>query len=85
MKTLASRSRVIVLALGLLLAPVAHAEHDSDRYDHERRDRDGYVFAATRQLNRSDQPTLLKATLLPVTVILDILFLPIAALADAVD
>ena len=88
MAPIAKRLRVVVLALGLLLAPLAHAEYDSDRYDrydHGRRDHDGYMFAATRSLNHSDAPTLLKATLLPLTLVADIVFLPIAALADAVS
>jgi hypothetical protein len=85
MERLGTRLRVIVLALGLLLAPLAHAEYDSDRYDRDHRDRDGYMFAATRSLNHADAPTLLKATLLPLTLVVDIVFLPIAALADAVS
>jgi hypothetical protein len=85
MAHIATRLRVIVLALGLLLTPLAHAGYDSDRYDHGRRDHDSYMFAATRSLNHSDTPTLLKATLLPLTLVADIVFLPIAALADAVS
>jgi uncharacterized protein YceK len=80
-----TRLRVIVLALVVLLGSVAHATHESDRYDRDPGDRDGYMFAATRQLNHTEARTLLKATLLPMALILDILFLPIAALADAVS
>jgi uncharacterized protein YceK len=85
MRFIGERVRVVVLVLVVCLGSVAHAAHDSGRYEGEPRDGNGYMFAATRQLNHTDAPVLLKATLLPMTLVLDIVFLPIAALADAVS
>jgi uncharacterized protein YceK len=54
---------------------------ETDRYD---RDRGGYVFATTRGVNEMDVHPALKVTILPVALILDLVFLPFALLADTV-
>ena len=57
---------------------------DGDRYDRDRDERDhgGYVFATTRGLNEMDMNPALKITILPVAVLLDVVFLPFALIAD---
>ena len=72
--------RVLMFVLLVTFGSAAQARHE---YGDDRGD-DRYVFAMTRSVNQMEAPTLLKATLLPLTVVGDILFLPIAALADAV-
>ena len=75
-----TRAAAILAAATLLLgSSVGAYDRDSDRY---RREDDRYVFATTRGVNHMDAPTALKVPLLPVAVILDIVFLPFAALAD---
>lgn len=80
------RSRVrIALALFLLLfaqLPVIYArDYDGD----ERREHQRYVFSTTRSLNAMDTAPVLKLTLLPVAVLLDLVFLPFTAIADALS
>jgi hypothetical protein len=77
--------------------PSAHAEHHGRDYDdraYDDRDygerdhgrhRGGYnsdyIFAATRAVNDMDAPEGLKITLIPVTLIVDLAFLPFATIA----
>ena len=54
------------------------------RYDHDSRN-DSYTFATTRGVNQMDVHPALRLTILPVAVVVDLVFLPFALLADAVS
>jgi len=81
-----SAPRRALLALVLVASTMVHAyaRDDGDRYDRDRYERDhgGYVFATTRGLNEMDMNPALKITILPVAVLLDVVFLPFALIAD---
>ena len=75
------RNRLVRIGVVLLLAlsvtvgassRIAHADEQSLRFN------DNYVFATTRGLNEMDMHPAFKATLLPVTIILDTVLLPFA-------
>lgn len=55
-------------------APTSFAQVDSGG--------DQYTFALTRQLNRTNVHPVWKLTILPVAIVLDLVFLPLALLAD---
>lgn len=77
-------SLVLVLACALVtgvLQRPAHARYE-DPYDH---DRDSYVFATTRGLNEVDVHPALKLPAWPLAFVIDLVFLPFAALADAMN
>ena len=76
--------RRALLALVLVVSTTLGAyARDGDRDDRDReRDRGGYVFATTRGLNEMDMNPALKITILPVAVLLDVVFLPFALIAD---
>ena len=75
----------IAFALLLLLSahlPAAYARgYDGD----ERREHDRYLFSATRSVNEMDTAPVLKLTLLPGAVLIDLVFLPFEAVADALS
>jgi len=76
---------VLVLACALVtggLQRPAHARHEDRYYYH---DRDSYVFATTRGLNDLDIHPALKLPVWPLAFVLDLVFLPFAALADAMN
>jgi len=77
-----SPSAVMLLLATLLLGSLggARAYHDDD--SRFARDRGGYVFATTRALNEMDIHPALKVPILPVAVVLDVVFLPFALIAD---
>ena len=78
------RRRWVALALFICIAGAGGAW--ADRYDEDRyADRSGgqYVFAVTRGLNEGSLHPALKVTLLPLTLIADLVFLPFALTADA--
>jgi uncharacterized protein YceK len=80
-----SAPRRALLAFVLVISTMVHAyARDDDRSDRDRYDRDhgGYVFATTRGLNEMDMNPALKITILPVAVLLDVVFLPFALIAD---
>lgn len=66
----------MVLAVHLFSAPPAHAAREGFN--------DEYVFATTKSLNDADMNSALKVTLIPVTVVLDVAFLPFAVVAGFV-
>lgn len=71
----------LALAAVLLAAPAPGFARD--RYDDDRgRGDDRYVFATTRGLTDMDIHPALKIPALPLAIILDIVFFPIALLAD---
>jgi hypothetical protein len=55
--------------------------YDDDRPHHRNSYNSDYIFATTRGLNDMDAPEGLKITLIPVTLVLDIAFLPFATIA----
>jgi hypothetical protein len=72
----------LFLAVWILLGASQVLAGDS-RYDEPRHER--YVFATTRGVNEMDVHPALKVTILPLAVLLDVLFLPFASLADAMS
>ena len=72
-----------VLALLLALATSQASLARDSRYDRDRQ-HDSYVFATTRGVNDLDVHPAVRLTLLPVAVVIDVIFLPFALLADAV-
>ena len=82
---------VLALVCALVTAvpqPSAYATHE-DGYAHDgyghRQDDGRYVFATTRGLNELDMHPAFKLPVWPVAFILDLVFLPFAALADATN
>ena len=76
-----------LLALALLAAAPA-APAFADRYDrYDRRDdrrggyNDEYIFVATRTLSDADVHPVAKVPLFPLTIILDVVALPVEAIA----
>lgn len=83
------KSRFLGLALGtaIMLTGVAGAHADYNHSHHSRPAfNDEYVFATTRGLSDMDgvHPAL-KLTLFPVTVVLDVAFLPFAVVAGFIS
>jgi len=77
------RWMTFVLALLLALATSQTSLAGDPRYDRDRA-HDRYVFATTRGVNDLDVHPAIRLTLLPVAVVIDVIFLPFALLADAV-
>lgn len=68
----------LTFAATLLAATPQVAKADTEAFD------DQYVFAATKAVNDMDAHPALKVTLYPVTLVLDIAFLPFAVIAGFV-
>jgi len=69
-------------ALVLLSAVPAFADRYDDRYDHHRGGyNDEYIFVATRSLSEADVHPAAKVPLFPVTVVLDLVALPVEVIA----
>jgi len=77
----ARRAAMLLAALLFLGGALSGAQARSDDSRHER-DRGGYVFATTRGLSETDMHPALRVTILPVAVVLDLIFLPFALIAD---
>ncbi len=88
MSTIARRRRLHVLVASLtavvLLSgvPAFAQRYDDGRYDHRRGGyNDEYIFVATRTLSEADVHPVAKVPLFPVTVILDLVALPVEVIA----
>jgi len=74
----------LVLALALALGAAQSSFARDNRYDRDPRN-DSYVFATTRSVREMDVHPAVRLTILPVAIVLDVVFLPFALLADAVS
>jgi len=74
----------LVLALAIALGAAQSSFARDARYDRDRQD-DSYVFATTRSVREMDVHPAVRLTILPVALVLDLVFLPFALLADAVS
>ncbi len=72
-------------SLGLALALATSLSLASPAEARSRGFNDEYVFAATRSVNRMDVNPALKVPLFPLTVAVDLVFLPFALIAGAVS
>jgi len=78
------RWTTLLLAL-VLVRGAGSGSFARNRYDDRDVRDDRYVFATTRSVRQMDVHPAVRLTILPVAVILDVVFLPFALLADAVS
>jgi len=82
LRTLAVASTALVLLTTLAAAPAFADRYDDGRYDHRRGGyNDEYIFVATRTLSQADVHPVAKVPLFPVTVVLDLVALPVEVIA----
>ena len=81
-RTLLRLTAIPLLAL-TLMTTVPPSPAYADHYDNHRRDgyNDEYIFAATRGVAAMDVSPALKVPLFPLTIVLDLVALPVEAIA----